>query len=83
MMSAHIIVTQQEQAMICKLLLLLPVVANVIKNEKSAMMAPVDPSHCTWGVERRAEFSPLGPLAGCFLALGSDLGLVGTASDRR
>ena len=24
---------------------------------------PVDPSHCTWGVERRAEFSALGPLA--------------------
>ena len=22
---------------------------------------PVDPSHCAWGVERRAEFSPLGP----------------------
>ena len=22
-----------------------------------------DPSHCTWGVERRGEFSPLGPLA--------------------
>ena len=44
---------------------------------------PVDPSHCTWGVERRGEFSPLGPLAGCFLALGFGLGLVGTASSRR
>ena len=43
MMSAHIIVTQQEQAMICKLLLLLPVVVNVIKNEKSATMAV-----CSW-----------------------------------
>ena len=42
-----------------------------------------DPSHCTWGVERRAEFSALGPRAGCFLALGSGLGLVGTASARR
>ena len=31
---------------------------------------PGDPSHCTWG-------------AGCFLALGSGLGLVGTASSRR
>ena len=29
------------------------------------------------------EFSPLGPGAGCFLALGSGLGLVGTASARR
>ena len=38
---------------------------------------------CTWGVERRGEFSPLGPLAGCFLALGSGLGLVGTVSTRR
>ena len=28
-------------------------------------------------------FSPLGPGAGCFLALGSGLGLVGTASARR
>ena len=44
---------------------------------------PGDPSHCTWGVERRAEISGLGPLAGCFLALGSGLGLVGTASSRR
>ena len=34
-------------------------------------------------VERRAEFSPLGPRAGCFLGLGSGLGLVGTASARR
>ena len=42
-----------------------------------------DPSHCTCGVERRGEFSPLGPLAGCFLALGSGLRLVGTASSRR
>ena len=42
-----------------------------------------DPSHCAWGVERRGEFSPLGSLAGCFLALGSGLGLVGTASSRR
>eukprot|EP01045_Picozoa_sp_COSAG04_P015971 COSAG04_NODE_1301_length_7315_cov_12.447755_3_plen_133_part_00 len=29
------------------------------------------------------EFSPLGSLAGCFLALGSGLRLVGTASARR
>ena len=29
------------------------------------------------------KFSPLGPRAGCFLALGSGLGLVGTASARR
>ena len=44
---------------------------------------PVDPLVSTWGVERRGEFSPLGPRAGCFLALGSGLGLVGTASARR
>ena len=47
---------------------------------------PGDPCHCTCGVggvERRAEFSGLGPRAGCFLALGSGLGLVGTASSRR
>ena len=44
---------------------------------------PVDPSPCTWGVERRGEISPLGSLAGCFLALGSGLGLVGTPSSRR
>ena len=44
---------------------------------------PGDPSPGTWGVERRAEFSPLGPRAGCFLALGSGLGLVGTGSSRR
>ena len=42
-----------------------------------------DPDPCTWDVERRGEFSPLGPRAGCFLALGSGLGLVGTASSRR
>ena len=29
------------------------------------------------------EFGTLGPLAGCFLALGSGLRLVGTASPRR
>ena len=38
---------------------------------------------CTWGVERRGEFSPPGPRAGCFSALGSSLGLVGTVSARR
>ena len=38
---------------------------------------------CTCGVERRAEFGALGSLAGCFLAPGSGLGLVGTASSRR
>ena len=42
-----------------------------------------DPSHCMWGVERRGEFSPLGHRAGCFLGLGSGLGLVRTASSRR
>ena len=42
-----------------------------------------DPSHCTCGVERRAELSALGSLAGCFLTLGSGLGLVGTVSARR
>ena len=31
----------------------------------------------------KGEFSPLGSLAGCFLALGSGLRLVGTASARR
>ena len=30
--------------------------------------------HCTWGAERRAEFSGLGPLAGCFSAPGFRLG---------
>eukprot|EP01045_Picozoa_sp_COSAG04_P013573 COSAG04_NODE_968_length_9110_cov_6.799911_11_plen_214_part_00 len=44
---------------------------------------PGDPSPCTWDVERRGEFSPLGPRARCFLALGSGLGLVGTASPGR
>ena len=53
------------------------------KAEKQVCPLPVDPSHCTWGVERRGEFSPLGPRAGCFLALDSGLGLVGTASARR
>ena len=42
-----------------------------------------DPSPCVWGVERRGEISPLGSLAGCFLAVGSGLGLVGTVSARR
>ena len=44
---------------------------------------PGDPSPCAWGVERRAEISGLGHLAGCFLGLGSGLGLVGTVSSRR
>ena len=44
---------------------------------------PGDPLVSTWGVERRAEFSALGTLAGCFLALCSGLGLVGTVSARR
>ena len=44
---------------------------------------PGDPSPCVWGVERRAEILGLGPVAGCFLALGSGLGLVGTVSSRR
>ena len=44
---------------------------------------PGDPPHCAWGVERRGEFSPLGPPAGGFLALGFGLRLVGTASSRR
>ena len=34
-------------------------------------------------VAQTAEFSALGPLAGCFSALGFGLGLVGTASARR
>ena len=42
-----------------------------------------DPSRCTWDVERRGEFSPLGPGAGCFLGLGSSLELVGTVPSRR
>ena len=41
---------------------------------------PVDPWVSICGVKRRAEFSPLDPLAGCFLAPGSGLGLVGTVS---
>ena len=44
---------------------------------------PVDPLVSIWGVERRAEISGLGPLAGCFLAPGSGLRLVGTVSSRR
>ena len=46
-------------------------------------LTPGDPSPCVWSVERRAEISGLGPLAGCFLGLGSGLGLVGTVSARR
>ena len=44
---------------------------------------PGDPSHCACGVERRGEFGTLGSCAGCFLVLGSGLGLVGTVSARR
>ena len=44
---------------------------------------PVDPLVSAWRVERRGEFSPLGPRAGCFLALGFGLRLVGTASASR
>ena len=50
---------------------------------RNVPLRPGDPSHCTWGVERRAEFSALGPLAGYFLGLGSGLRLVATASSRR
>ena len=28
---------------------------------RNVPLQPGDPSHCTWGVERRAEFSALGP----------------------
>ena len=60
------------------------VLANVTWYERAKeRQEPGDPSPCAWGVERRAEFSPLGPGAGCFLGLGSSLGLVGTASSRR
>ena len=51
--------------------------------QRAEWRSPGDPSHCTWGVERRAEISGLGCLAGCFLGLGSGLGLVGIASARR
>ena len=45
---------------------------------------PVDPLVSTWGAERRAEFSALGPRAAVSCpCLGSGLGLVGTASARR
>ena len=44
---------------------------------------PVDPLVSICGVERRAEFSALGPRAGCLLALGSGSGLAGTASVSR
>ena len=50
---------------------------------KATPRQPGDPLVSAWRVERRGEFSPLGPLASCFLALGSGLGLVGTASSRR
>ena len=53
------------------------------KRPDGGTVLPGDPSHCTWGVERRAEFSALGPLAGCFLALGSGLWLAGPASASR
>ena len=33
------------------------------KTQSLRPTTPVDPSPCTWGVERRAEFFPLGPLA--------------------
>ena len=53
---------------------------SVYKEEKLKIEQVILP---TAPVERRAEISGLGPLAGCFLALGSGLGLVGTASSRR
>ena len=49
----------------------------------SVSTGPVDPLVSAWRVERRGEFSPLGPLASCFLALGFGLGLDGTVSARR
>ena len=74
----------------------LPRTVGIVHEESEALVAqvllqvvedralPGDPLvSSTCGVERRGEFSPLGPLAGCFLALGSGLGLVGTASSRR
>ena len=57
--------------------------ARETQGKREAEKPPGDPSHCTCGVERRAEFGALGSLAGCFLAPGSGLGLVGTASSRR
>ena len=54
-----------------------------VRLSQTAHPAPVDPLVSAWRVERRGEFSPLGPGAGCFLALGSGLWLVGTASTRR
>ena len=57
--------------------------ARVPEHLRLRLGVPGDPSHCICGVERRAEFGTLGTRAGCFLALGSGLGLVGTASSRR
>ncbi len=53
---------------------------------EGVVLAIIDahPQVCRHAESRRTkEFSPLGPRAGCFLALGSGLGLVGTVSARR
>ena len=58
-------------------------VANILNNDSPVrwvqVILPTAPGVSNEG----GEFSPLGSLAGCFLALGAGLGLVGTVSSRR
>ena len=74
---------------------ILPRTVGIVHEESEALVAQVllqvvedraltvDPLVSAWRVGRRGEFSPLGPLASCFLALGFGLGLDGTVSARR
>ena len=48
-----------------------------------ALLGGMFDDHADYLEAGRSEFSPLGPLAGCFLALGSGLRLVGTVTSRR
>ena len=71
-------VTIQDEAVVvvCTAISHVDQVAAVLKAEAPA-------GDISLGKEFRSEFSPLGSLAGCFLAPGSGLGLVGTASSGR
>ena len=51
---------------------------DALREERAGLRASLEEEQVilptgTRGVERRAEFGTLGPLAGCFLALGSGL----------
>ena len=71
-------VTIQDEAVVvvCTAISHVDQVAAVLKAEAPA-------GEISLGKEFRSEFSPLGSLAGCFLAPGSGLGLVGTVSSSR